>query len=70
MSLQSKESAAVNSMLGDALGESNARREETVREEVAQRLGKVCAHFSAEEFRELVDKVAEQRLRTERKPVW
>jgi hypothetical protein len=57
-------------MLGDALGESNARKEEAVRQEVAQRLGRVCANFSAEEFRDLVDKVTEQRLRAERKPVW
>ena len=46
----------------------HAARRETMRADLAKRLRKVCANFSEEEFRELVDGMIEQQLRGERKP--
>jgi hypothetical protein len=48
----------------------HALREKSVREEIAVRLRPVCAQFSEEEFTHLVEKMAQRKLRDERRPVW
>jgi hypothetical protein len=45
-------------------------REQAVRDEIARRVKRVCSHCSDEEFKELVGKMAEQQVRSERKLSW
>ena len=45
-------------------------REDKVRDEIAQRLSRVCGNFSENEFQELVSKMAERQLRDERRQRW
>lgn len=42
-------------------------RRETIRADLVSRLRKVCANFSEEDFRALVETMIEQKLRGERK---
>jgi hypothetical protein len=53
-----------------ALTEIHAAREKSVRDDVARRLRRVCSHCDEEDFRNLVRKIADQKVRDERKPVW
>jgi hypothetical protein len=48
----------------------HALREKTVREEIAARLRPVCTQFPVDEFTRMVEKMAERKLREERRPVW
>ena len=47
-----------------------ALREDKVRDEIAQRLSRVCGNFSEHEFQELVSKMAERQLLDERRQRW
>jgi hypothetical protein len=44
-----------------------ANRRELIRADLESRLGKVCANFSEDDFRTLVERMIEQKLRSERK---
>jgi hypothetical protein len=46
----------------------HADRRETIRADLARRLGKVCANFSEADFRKLVEVMTEQKMRGERRP--
>ena len=46
----------------------HANRRETIRADLINRLGKVCANFSEADFRKLVEVMTEQKMRGERKP--
>ena len=52
------------------LSEAHSLREKAVREDIAQRLGKVCSHFSQDEFDTLVAVMAARQVKCERRPVW
>jgi hypothetical protein len=53
-----------------AISALHALREQEVREEIAQRIRKVCGCFSEEDFEKLVQTMAERQLRDERRLVW
>ena len=42
-------------------------RRDLVREDIAKRLRKVCSHLSDAEFKKLVDSMADQKLKGERR---
>ncbi len=44
-----------------------ANRRETIRADLVSRLRKVCAGFSDDDFRSLIERMVEQKLRGERK---
>ena len=44
-----------------------ANRREMIRADLVTRLRKVCANFSEDDFRSLVETMIEQKLRSERK---
>ncbi len=45
----------------------HANRRETIRADLVSRLRKVCANFSEDDFRTLVEVMTEQKMRGERK---
>lgn len=45
----------------------HANRKEMIRADLVSRLRKVCASFSEDDFRSLVETMVEQKLRSERK---
>jgi hypothetical protein len=53
-----------------ALSELHALREKEVREELAGRLLRVCGNFSHDDFDRLVQKMAERKVKDERRPIW
>lgn len=46
----------------------HANRRETIRADLVSRLRKVCANFSEDDFRVLVEVMTEQKMRGERRP--
>lgn len=42
-------------------------RKETIRDDIAKRLRHVCSHLSDQEFSKLVDTMADQKLKGERR---
>jgi hypothetical protein len=52
------------------LAEVHSLREKAVREDIARRLGHVCANFSQDEFDELVAIMATRQVKCERRPIW
>jgi hypothetical protein len=52
------------------LAEVHSLREKAVREDIAERLGKVCSHFSADEFESLVAVMAARQVKCERRATW
>jgi hypothetical protein len=53
-----------------AVREVHAVREKAVRDDIARRVRPACSHCSEEEFNELVRKMADQQVRSERKLSW
>jgi hypothetical protein len=53
-----------------AVREVHSVREKTVRDDIARRVRPVCSHCSDEEFNELVRKMADHQVRSERKQSW
>jgi hypothetical protein len=53
-----------------ALSEVHALREKAVREEIATRLRRVCGNLSDDEFDGLVQKMAERKVKDERRLIW
>ncbi len=45
----------------------HSTRRETIRADLARRLRKVCAHFSDEDFQTLMERMTEQKMRSERR---
>jgi transcriptional regulator len=52
------------------LAEVHSLREKAVREDIARRLGQVCANFSQDEFDALVAIMAARQVKCERRPIW
>jgi hypothetical protein len=52
------------------LAEVHSLREKAVREDIARRLGQVCANFSQDEFDKLVAIMAARQVKCERRPIW
>ena len=52
------------------MAEVHALREKKLREEIAARLRKVCAHFSDDDFEMLVRLIAERQVSCERRQSW
>jgi hypothetical protein len=46
--------------------EVHSARKEVIRNDIARRLRKVCAHLSDEDFKHLIERMTEQKLRGER----
>jgi hypothetical protein len=55
-----------NSRYESMAGEVPSSRKEAIRADIARRLRKICAHLPDEEFKQLVDKMAERQLKAER----
>jgi hypothetical protein len=53
-----------------AVREVHAVREKAVRDDIARRVRPMCSHCSEEEFKELVRKMADRQVRSERKQSW
>ena len=45
----------------------NSRRKDVIREDLARRLKNICANFPEDDFRALIDEMAERKLKGERK---
>jgi hypothetical protein len=52
------------------LAEVHSLREKAVREDIARRLGDICAGFSRNEFEELVSLMAARQVKCERRATW
>jgi hypothetical protein len=52
------------------LAEVHSLREKAIREDIARRLGQVCANFTQDEFDELVAVMAARQVKCERRPIW
>jgi len=45
-------------------------RREVIRDDIARRIRRVCAHFSEEDFSALVDKMTERQIRSEHRSMF
>jgi hypothetical protein len=52
------------------LSEVHSLREQAVREDIARRLGHICADFSPDEFKQLVSLMAARQVKCERRATW
>ena len=52
------------------LTQAHSLREKAVREDIARRLGKVCSHFSEDDFERLIAVMAARQVKCERRPTW
>jgi hypothetical protein len=53
-----------------SLAEVHSRREQAVREDIAQRLGHICSDFSPDDFERLVALMAARQVKCERRATW
>jgi hypothetical protein len=52
------------------LDEVHSRREKEVREDISRRLKPVCSNFADDEFKKLVEAMAERQVERERRLMW
>jgi hypothetical protein len=52
------------------LDEIQALREKAVREDISRRLKPVCSNFPDDEFKKLVEVMADRQVKRERRMIW